>query len=320
MDGRLAVLGVESPGELLYRHVLRSPGQAIGTYIAELALADTEGETAIRQLRAHRLVRVSDDGRVTADHPRAALERVVSIEEARLATRRQDLARLRDSIDQFATDYRVGQELSSSTPPPRERVDPTVLTSMHEQLAASSMGPIRRARTSALSAAPREFPTTTAQLEGGREVRSLYVASGVDAAIEVLQEWRDLGEVQRVVQSVPSDFVCFGQDAALATTQWGRDDGDWVVLRDPMVVAAFIELFDRLWSTAAPAPEGSDTDDLLGLMRQGLKDEAIARVLGVSLRTVRRRIAALMEGYGVETRFQLALKLSDGQDRELHDN
>ena len=41
---------------------------------------------------------------------------------------------------------------------------------------------------------------------------------------------------------------------------------------------------------------------LLGL---GLKDESIARYLGCSLRTVRRRVAALMDRHGVQTRFQL---------------
>ena len=42
----------------------------------------------------------------------------------------------------------------------------------------------------------------------------------------------------------------------------------------------------------------------------GLKDEAIARFLGVGLRTVRRRIAALMSIHGVDTRFQLGAALA----------
>ena len=42
----------------------------------------------------------------------------------------------------------------------------------------------------------------------------------------------------------------------------------------------------------------------------GLKDEAIARFLGLGLRTVRRRIAALMSLHGVDTRFQLGAALA----------
>lgn len=306
VDGRLAVLGVGDAGEALYRQILRSTRVTLATHIGELALGDDEARDALAQLRSHRLVRVADDGALTADHPRASLERVVSAEEARLATRRQDLARLRDAIDQFVTDYRVGQELFAQAPPLRERVEPTLLTSVHEQLAAASVGPIRRTQ----QGDPRDCPTTVAQLESGREVRSLYPAPSTDPASEWMRSWAVLGEAQRIVSQLPSQFVCFGGDAALATTQWGRSEGDWVVLHDPMVVAAFVELFDRLWDTAAPAPEGAEGSELLALMEQGLKDEAIARVLGVSLRTVRRRIAALMQRHGVETRFQLALKVA----------
>lgn len=315
VDGRLAVLGVDAIGEALYRQVLRTPGRPLSAHVRELGCSDHDGEREVQQLRVHRLVRISQDGTLSADHPRAALERVVSVEEAKLATRRQQLARLRDSIDQFATDYRVGQERSSSTPPTRERVDGALLTSMHEQLAASSVGPIRRTRAHPPDRDLTEYPTTVGQVEAGREVRTLYVASAVDGSAGWMQRWADVGELQRVVPSVPSEFVCFGTDAALATTQWGRSDGDWVILRDPMVVAAFVELFDRLWAGAAPAPDDVDGDGLLDLMRQGLKDEAIARVLGVSLRTVRRRIAALMDAHGVETRFQLALEVAERADR-----
>jgi DNA-binding NarL/FixJ family response regulator len=41
-----------------------------------------------------------------------------------------------------------------------------------------------------------------------------------------------------------------------------------------------------------------------------MKDEAIARYLGVSLRTVRRRVARLMAVNGVDTRFQLGWVLA----------
>lgn len=311
VDGRLEVLGVDATGEALYRQVLRSPGRPLETHIGELGCSLQEGQRGLEQLRAQRLVRTADGGGLSADHPRAGLERVVSAEEARLATRRQDLARLRDSIDQFATDYRVGQERSSATPPSRERVDEAVIASMHEQLAASSVGPIRRTRLHAPAREVADYPTTVAQVEAGRELRTLYLAETLGASAGWILQWAEIGEQQRVAPKLPSEFVCFGSDSALATTQWGRSDGDWVVLRDPMVVAAFVELFDRLWAAATPAPDGVDTDGMLDLMRQGLKDEAIARVMGVSLRTVRRRVAAMMEGYGVETRFQLALKLAE---------
>ena len=82
------------------------------------------------------------------------------------------------------------------------------------------------------------------------------------------------------------------------------------MVRDPMLIAAFIQLFDRAFDRALPVAPGDEHDDdqrLLKLLGLGLKDESIARYLGCSLRTVRRRVAGLMAAHGVQTRFQLGL-------------
>jgi DNA-binding NarL/FixJ family response regulator len=49
------------------------------------------------------------------------------------------------------------------------------------------------------------------------------------------------------------------------------------------------------------------TQRLLTLMRTGATDRAIARELGVSLRTLHRRIARLQSLLGVQSRFQLGV-------------
>lgn len=311
MSGRLDVLGIGREGEELYRHVLRTPGLSLAAHVARLGWTDYEADHALEQLRARRLVRTTDLGELHADHPRAALERVLNAEEARLATRRQDLARVRDAIDQFAADHRAGQNATDTRQPEREGVDASDLISVHEHLAASTSGLIRAAYLS-VPEDPALFPAVRQLIDGGRTQRGLYLPDAVEVGAAPIEGWARAGEEQRVAAVVPSQFVCFGDDVALATTDWGKSGGDHVVLRDPMVVAAFVELFDRLWTGAAPMQSAAeDQHALIELMQQGLKDEAIARVLGVSLRTVRRRIASLMEEHGVETRFQLALALAE---------
>ncbi len=49
---------------------------------------------------------------------------------------------------------------------------------------------------------------------------------------------------------------------------------------------------------------------LVTLMAAGLTDESIARELGVSERTVARRIARLQHDLGVHSRFQLGVQAS----------
>jgi len=59
----------------------------------------------------------------------------------------------------------------------------------------------------------------------------------------------------------------------------------------------------RVAEPVLPAAASAD-DRLLSLLATGLKDEAIARQLGVSLRTVHRRTSGLSESLGARTRFQ----------------
>ncbi|MDN5718399.1 MAG: hypothetical protein L0G89_14325, partial [Janibacter sp.] len=70
------------------------------------------------------------------------------------------------------------------------------------------------------------------------------------------------------------------------------------------------------WSLSpeVEVPEGSADDALIRMLALGAKDEMIARTLHVGLRTVRRRVAALMDQYGVGTRLQLGVALErDGR-------
>lgn len=311
VTNRLQVLGIGPEGESLYRQVLRAPGLLLTAYAGRLGWTDDEAERALEQLRRRRLVRSNDLGEVQVDHPRAALERVVSAEEAQLATRRQDLARLRDAIDGYAADHRVGQQGHDQEAPARERVDPDALATAYEHLAVSTDGPILVAHH-ALGPGPNDLPVVRRLLEEGREQRGLYLSDVLQQSPEQADAWAEAGEMQRLSPTVPSAFVCFGSQVTLASTDWGKSSGEHVVLRDPLVVRAFVELFERLWTAGAPVDQsGADDDQLVELMRQGLKDEAIARLLGISLRTVRRRVAKLMDDHSVGTRFQLALRLAE---------
>ncbi len=94
-------------------------------------------------------------------------------------------------------------------------------------------------------------------------------------------------------------------------------------MHNPTLVAALGEMFELLWRVATPLVVGSpaptqgaptdapDNEALVALLAAGLKDEAIARHLGVSLRTVQRRISTVMQGLGARTRFQAGVALRD---------
>jgi hypothetical protein len=126
-----------------------------------------------------------------------------------------------------------------------------------------------------------------------------------------------VGEDQRLSLAPPSEFSIFDQHSLVAVAEWGNVHGDYVVVRDPMLIAAFTQLFDRAFERGLPVVRDEEGDDedvrLVKLLGLGLKDESIARYLGCSLRTVRRRVAALMARHGVQTRFQLGLAAAAGE-------
>ncbi|MEU2074483.1 hypothetical protein [Streptomyces sp. NPDC013489] len=76
---------------------------------------------------------------------------------------------------------------------------------------------------------------------------------------------------------------------------------------------AALPLFDALWERATPvggadSPLTADQRRLLGLLAAGLKDESIARRLGVHVHTARRRITRMLDELGADTRFQAGVQ------------
>jgi DNA-binding CsgD family transcriptional regulator len=242
------------------------------------------------------------------EDPRETISRLIAAEEDRLHNRQADLATARNALVRLH-DLGAAQAVPAIAPITVE-VAPTLLRSLFD----ATPGPVRNlAMTidvgSALS--PDLVDSNQAAIRRGLEQRTLYDDSLLDvpAAQQWIAEWGALGERQRLFSGVPSEFVIIDDSAVIGPGIWGDPSSEYVVIRDPMVVHVFIDLFDRLWALGSPvtnrsSDEGED-DHLLDLLSRGFKDEAIARYLGWSLRTVRRRVARLMDELGAKTRFQL---------------
>jgi DNA-binding CsgD family transcriptional regulator len=154
--------------------------------------------------------------------------------------------------------------------------------------------------------------------EGRFRQRTIYPMDIMDteAGRAWVRSFAAVGEEQRLSLAPPSEFAIFDEHSLVAVAEWGNPESDYVVVREPMVIAAFIQLFDRAYDRALPVVPDDELEDddqrLLNLLGLGLKDESIARYLGCSLRTVRRRVAGLMARHGVQTRFQLGLAAAGG--------
>ncbi len=241
--------------------------------------------------------------------PRDTLARLLDAEEARQRERREDIATIRNALARLH-DLDIPRDVPAIAPITVE-LAPTLLRSLNEE----TEGPVRNAVLSAAvgsGVAPDLVANTQAAIRGGLEQRTLYDESVLQSpqGRQWIGEWAEVGERQRVLPGVPSEFAIYGARAVVAPGVWGDPEADYVVVRDPMLVQVFSSLFDRMWDHASPVTLGRGRDEgedeyLLALLSRGLKDEAIARYLGWSLRTVRRRVARLMLDLGARTRFQL---------------
>lgn len=126
------------------------------------------------------------------------------------------------------------------------------------------------------------------------------------------------GMAVRTVAHLPMDTLVI--DGALAVLPAEGPGGAIAVLRLPSVVKTAVELFERIWPTAVPLTmsgvrTGSELTarerELLSLLSLGATDESAATQLGISVRTVRRAVADIMDRLGARSRFQAGVKAVD---------
>lgn len=312
-------LGLTDEAEKLYRHVLRSLTRPLVEHVDELGWTVRTGERVLRQLEQLALVRRTPEGVLRVEDPRASIGRLLDAEESTLDERRRELLALRGSLESFEYDYRRGLQLSGPRLPQWEAVGRTDAAAMVERLYRTSEGRVLQVVTQ-IDVGPGHEEHVRRQWEdvaaSGRELCTIYPMSVLtDPHWHAFADRRaEAGEQQRYLadDALKVEFGLFGRSGVLV--QDGRGpDAEFLVMRSAAVVTAFLDLFTELWRRAEPvvSKDASRQDvKVLELLALGFKDEAIARQMGLGLRTVRRRIAVLMEEHGVETRFQLGLAVS----------
>lgn len=163
-------------------------------------------------------------------------------------------------------------------------------------------------------------------LRPGVEARMMFDTALLEqpAAMAHLERCDRAGHPVRVGNGIPFTTVLVDSRAGLIDLstfdQTGQGSAE---LRGPGPLGALEKLLDEIWQLSTPygptveaarREEGQkaplDTRDLriLHLLSAGASDQLIARQLGVSVRTVERRIRYLTEHLGAATRFQAGVQ------------
>jgi len=310
----LATFGVGEDAERLYRNVLREDRMSVGWHADSLGWTDARVRVAMLPLIRLRLVRQDLAGDLVAPPPRAALTGLVERETARLELRHREIEDVAAAVGDFSADHLAGR-IDTMDTGALDAVAEELQSSTAVELLRSTNGPLRLfhiAPGSRPGADPEVERSIRRALQAGRTMRAVYQTSTLDdpGQLAWMRRWGSLGERQRVVEHLPAEFAVFGSEAVLAAAPtWDTSGPSAVLSRMPLLVSVFTALFDDTWAGGHPVPEDGVEQDvetrLLTLLGTGYKDEAIARYLNIGVRTVRRRIASLMDELGVHTRFQL---------------
>jgi hypothetical protein len=165
---------------------------------------------------------------------------------------------------------------------------------------------------------PRESAmakVVAAAIASGRRSRAIYPVRALHEAPDALRARAQAGEQVRVIADLPTRMFVLGSTHAVLPEPLGFADEPRLLVRQRALVEALTLLFELMWERSAPVPDldlGEPRADLRRFLLQqlaaGAKDEQIARTLGISLRTVRRRVAGLLIDLGVDNRFQAGVE------------
>jgi sugar-specific transcriptional regulator TrmB/DNA-binding CsgD family transcriptional regulator len=314
----LDVLGLDDAEELAYRALVEVPSYDAGGLATRLGCHPIEAARSLAALETLGLAARSSGGtdRYVASPPSVAL--------AALAVQREDeLRRAQREIESLTEIYRdTDTDRSVSDVVDVVRGAKAVGQRFAQLQMAAREEVLGFVKADIAVVAPEENTEEDAAVTRGVRYRVVIERSSFErpgffaAAADSLQA----GEEVRVVQELPIRLLIVDRRIALVPLLSGaeRNIGALIVHRSGML-DALIALFDRVWNGGLPLVLGSDgvvegvTPDglpeldaqILGLLLAGLTDQSVANQLGLSMRTVQRRVRALMDLVAADTRLQL---------------
>lgn len=317
---RLAALGLTALQENAYRYLVAAgearPTHRIGQALGLAADATTELLTG---LEAHGLATRSRTG-YRASPPEAALG-------ALLSRRDEELHGIRLLAAELQGHY-------SDAVRGRRTADFVEVVHGPEQVNRYYLHLVRGARSGLdvltkppyVAVGPAAMQTLDAEntiIRRGVRSRSVYDGDALDEAdtLAIARQSMEIGEEARSAGDVPFKLAIADRRVGFLPLDIRSPALGALIVHASALLEALIALFEGIWARALPMRTGPllegladlppRASDVLRLMAAGLKDEAIARALNLSRRTVQKYVTDIMNALGARNRFQAALLAND---------
>ncbi|MFJ9583888.1 LuxR C-terminal-related transcriptional regulator [Streptomyces acidicola] len=305
-----------------YRSAVRTGVFVDDEVAADLGVEPARVTEARKTLQDLRLLSASgDDGPVVPLDPEVVEAELVTPLEMSIARQRHRMAEIHQQLHSLAGLYRSVERSHSRDEPiralenagdVRREIDLARHRCSEERLSLQPGG----GRSAELL--QQDVVQTQEMLRRGVRIRTLYqhtARASLTTRTYVRQICADGAEV-RTAEELSERLIIYDRRIAFVPMERkGSEPPGAAVVTDPTLVAYLCRSFEAAWQVGRPfgnSPESEDSQQvsavlrssILRLMSMGLKDEVIARRLGMATRTCRRYISALMDELGATSRFQ----------------
>ncbi|MFJ7906622.1 LuxR C-terminal-related transcriptional regulator [Kitasatospora sp. NPDC096204] len=320
----LEAFGLDTCTEKVYREMLEGASSRLTDLAEQVGVTESQLRDALDRLVELGLLAPSREavGGLRAVSPEAGLAHLLHREEEELARRHHALAAGKAAAARAVAEY-------SALRPDTDRDGNERLVGL-DAIQGRLEILTRRLHTECLSIIPggaqsEESLAASRVLDEQalrRNVRMCAVYQDSvrnDPATLAYAQWTtERGGEVRTSPILPARVLIFDRVTALVPIDPDNSRLGALCTSSPGMVATLVALFDQTWETAVPlgaarerAPEDGiapGDKELLRLLASGMTDEAAGKRLGVSMRTVRRQMAGLMERLEATSRFEAGLK------------
>jgi len=323
----LDVAGLDAMGERVYVHVLMHGRSSAAEVAEQFDLAEEATLEQLESLRQLGLVTRLEGRRpqYSAVDPRFALRAVLD--------RLSDQAmRIREAIPMLVEYFDAAAPSESGSHQAVVLTDPDTVAAWYARLQHQATREfLSFDRPPYVSASFDPFEAEV--LARGVDWRAIYTLASFDegSTWDEVEGLAEQGEQARITDELPVKLAIVDGEIALVslTLEPGRVDA--LITHASPLVQALRELFEFHWARAVPLPDARaqvgdaasegrllpgaqvrqasvEERSILALMAVGMKDDAIARQLGMSPRTLRRRSQELLAELGAGNRFQAGVE------------
>ncbi|ANJ29016.1 transcriptional regulator TrmB [Agromyces aureus] len=309
----LEAIGLDDEHTALYRLVLQAPSSSIDELAESAAKPRSEVRAIVAELERLGLLarQASAPDRVVASPPSLALRPMLLDRERRLTQAHEVLVELSEI-------YRSGAAQRTAPDVVDVVLGADAVRQRFAQLQASATEQVRVLMLSDVAFLDATENTAEDEaLRRGVRYRVIVEKAVLEwpGFIDAARESAPFGEEVRVLPTLPTRLIIADDDVAmLPMRSHGEERSSGALLVNPSgLLDLVIATFEEYWATSTefistgelPGAHDAVDRDLLKLLLLGLTDAAAGAQLGISVRTVQRRVAELMETAGVTTRLQL---------------